>query len=153
MTLLPPTNEACGKVMFLHLSVILFRGCIPACSGWGRGVHPPPRQTSPPGRHTPPGQTPRSDAPLSNNTGYGQQAGGTHPTGMHSCFWCLIYWCLSVQINFIFYPAPLNLTVATEGRKPTLKRDSIRHTELGRRSADKWVILKVASPPVPAPPP
>ena len=29
----------------------------------------------PPGRHTPPADT----------TGYGQQAGGTHPTGMHSC--------------------------------------------------------------------
>ena len=23
--------------------------------------------------------------PLSDTTGYGQQAGGTHPTGMHSC--------------------------------------------------------------------
>ena len=38
------------------------------------GRHPlPPRQT-----HPPPRQTPRT-------MGYGQQAGGTHPTGMHSC--------------------------------------------------------------------
>ena len=30
-------KRSCGKVMFLHLSVILFtgRGCIPACNGQG----------------------------------------------------------------------------------------------------------------------
>ena len=65
-------QRSCGKVMFLHLSVILFmegRGCLPQCmlgyiptgqtlgvSAWGvstsvhAGIHP--RQT-PPGRHTP----------------------------------------------------------------------------------------------------
>ena len=41
------------------------RGCIPACNR----VDTPPRQTPRP-----------SDA-----TGHGQQAGGTHPTGMHTC--------------------------------------------------------------------
>ena len=41
-------QRSCGRVMFLHLSVILFTGgCIPACT-W---------TDSPPGRH-PPGQTP-----------------------------------------------------------------------------------------------
>ena len=52
-----------------------------------RGRHPsPPGQTSP--RQTPPGQTP----PLSRHPlvqcmlGYGQRAGGTHPTGMHSFY-------------------------------------------------------------------
>ena len=39
------------------------------------GIHIP-RQT-PPGRHPP---------PPSDTTEYGQQAGGTHPTGMHTCF-------------------------------------------------------------------
>ena len=48
------------KVMFLHLSVILF-------TGWGCAIHL--------GRH-PPAQC---------MLGYCQQAGGTHPTGMHSC--------------------------------------------------------------------
>ena len=33
--------------------------------------------------YTPPGQTPPAQCML----GYGQQAGGTHPTGMHSCFY------------------------------------------------------------------
>ena len=43
-------QRSCGKVMFLHLSVILFIGqCM---------------------------------------LGYGQQAGGTHPTGMQSCWHC-----------------------------------------------------------------
>ena len=35
---LPPANECCGKVMFLHLSVnhSVHKGvCIPACNGWG----------------------------------------------------------------------------------------------------------------------
>ena len=75
--------------MFLHLSVILFTG----------GVCPPPHTT--PGQ-TPPGQTPPwadlagqtppwADTPLGRYPpaqcmlGYGQQAGGKHPTGMHSC--------------------------------------------------------------------
>ena len=74
------------------------------------GQNPPPRQKLLPGRHpsgqtslgrlnrqTPPGQTsPRQTPPLDRNSTplgrhpplgyyYGQQAGGTHPTGMHTC--------------------------------------------------------------------
>ena len=50
---LPPANEVWGKVMFLHLSVILFTrgggglvwshflsGCLIPCSFWGGGLHP-----------------------------------------------------------------------------------------------------------------
>ena len=75
--------------MFLHVSV---------CPGGG-GVCPiacwdtfPWAHTHTPGRHpqadtprqTPPGQTP---PPLAQcMLGYGQQAGGTHPTGMQSCY-------------------------------------------------------------------
>ena len=58
---LPTTNEVWGKVIFLHLSVILFTGvwCLPHCMlGYTRPqafnpqadttrVDPPPRQTSP----------------------------------------------------------------------------------------------------------
>ena len=70
LILLPLTKEVWGKVMFLHLSVILFtRG--------GVSQHAM-EQTSPPSRADPPGQTHPSDT-----TGYGQQAGGTQPTGMH----------------------------------------------------------------------
>ena len=100
-----------GKVMFLHVSVILFTG--------GNTWAGPPRQVHPPGRYTPcqvhpvagthwAGTPPRQVAPqagtppgrhpLSRYTprasiswpqcmlGYSQQAGGTHPTGLHSCF-------------------------------------------------------------------
>ena len=54
--------------MFLHLSVILFRGGV---------YHTPPLGRQPPGEATLPAQC---------MLGYGQQAGGTHPTGMHSCY-------------------------------------------------------------------
>ena len=48
-------KRSCGKVMFLHLSVILFTGgCIPGCNG---GLCTPPRQTPPP-RKTPSPQIP-----------------------------------------------------------------------------------------------
>ena len=90
-----------GKVMFLHLSVILSTGVVsaPVHAGihpLGRhptGRHPPtpPGHTplqpdSPPGRH-PPGQThPQQTATA---------ADGTHPTGMHSYYdWVLFQKCL-----------------------------------------------------------
>ena len=96
MLFLPPANEVWGKVIFLHLSVILFTGGggstwagtpqqvpplagTPARAGTPWQVHPPgrytPRQVHPPGRYT----------PQQSMLGYGQQADGTHPTGMHSC--------------------------------------------------------------------
>ena len=47
----------------------------------------PPRQdTPPPSRYTPQvGTPPGRYTPRQCMLGYGQQAGGTHPTGMHSC--------------------------------------------------------------------
>ena len=67
--LLPPANEVWGKVMLLHLCVILFTGGgLPPWESASRGLvgqNPPPPQL--------------------DTTGYGQRAGGTHPTGMHSC--------------------------------------------------------------------
>ena len=56
--LLPPANEVWSKVICLHLSVIL--------SIWGGLV---------------PGGVPGGDPPWTATA-----AGGTHPTGMHSCF-------------------------------------------------------------------
>ena len=90
LVLLPPTNEVWDKVIFLHLSVILFTGMgvcsqgglVPGGSAlegsaswggaWSRGrgggsapggclVDPPPPRTA-------------------------TAADGTHPTGIHSCF-------------------------------------------------------------------
>ena len=91
-------QRSCGKVMFLHLCVILFTGGVSACGPEGCLPQPPgrPLQQTPladtPWVDTPwqtpplwadtPGQTPPAQCVL----GYdGQQAGGTHPTGMHSC--------------------------------------------------------------------
>ena len=84
---LPPANEVWGKVMFLHPSAILF-------TGWGvsaplhAGVHP---QADTPllGRH-----------PLLDSSGYGQQAGGTHPTGMHTCYLCV---CAGVFLRHFWH--------------------------------------------------
>ena len=58
-----------AKVIFLHLSVIVFTGGASASGGsasWG-------------GFASGGGQTPPWDT-----MGYGQRAGGTHATGMHS---------------------------------------------------------------------
>ena len=61
--------------MFLHLSVShsVHRGGVPG------QVHP-----HPPWAGTPPRQVHPPEAVHAGR--YGQQAGGTHPTGMHSCF-------------------------------------------------------------------
>ena len=72
--LLPPTNEVWGKVIFSVACVknSVHRGGVPG------QVHPQAGTPSP-GRYTP--------SPRAVHAGkYGQQAGGTHPTGMHSCF-------------------------------------------------------------------
>ena len=134
-------QRSCGKVIFLHMSVIQFTG---------EGVcGRPPKQTSladtppPLGRHCPrqrppcadiplvvtPGQTPSGQTPPWADTpptaeplwvdtipgqtptlgrpplppvqcmlGYGQQAGGTHPTGMHTCF------MIFLDIFWIYFP-------------------------------------------------
>ena len=97
--LLPPANEVWGKVIFLHLPVILFtRGEYPPRPGtppWTRYTPldqvPPPRPGTPPNQvppwtRYPPDQVhpPRAGTPPTPGR-YGQQAGGMHPTGMHSC--------------------------------------------------------------------
>ena len=63
-----------------------------SASGLGGVCQTPPRQTPPHPGQIPPGQTPPwADTPLGRHPparcmlGYGQQAGGTHPTGMHTC--------------------------------------------------------------------
>ena len=104
--------------MFLHLSVILFTGGV-STQGWylpeGCGQTPPGH--TPPWAYTPWGDTPlpsecRDTHPPPSACrdihphpvhagiytpaaqcmpGYGQQAGGTHPTGMHSSLFVFFY--------------------------------------------------------------
>ena len=72
-------NSSCGKVMFSQACVknsAHRAGCLPHCI-----LGHTPRQT-----HTPSGQT----SPPPPDGYYGircQQAGGTHPTRMHTCFY------------------------------------------------------------------
>ena len=107
-----------GKVMFSQACVILFTGggvCLSACwdtTPQGADTPPgadPPEPTTPPQSRHPPEQTPprsrpptrgvdppRSRHPLAEHAGrYGQRAGGTHPTGMQSCYYVRISvrWC------------------------------------------------------------
>ena len=92
---------SCGKVMFLHVSVILSTG------GCGSQTHPPgqtpPQADNPLNNHplwqtspgqTPPGQTPPTSRrpptgrhpPAASPPGTATAADGTHPTRMHSCY-------------------------------------------------------------------
>ena len=82
----PQTKFA--KVMFLHLSVILFTG---GGLHAGEDLHP--------GGSASKGvwQTPSP----SDTTGYGQRAGGTHPTGMHSFFTALLGHACLRRVDFI----------------------------------------------------
>ena len=103
----PPTHQPYLPTCFYRPqmkfeAMLCFYTCLSFCS---RGVylsmqwdrHPLGR--NPLGRHlpwadippgqTPPWQTPQTNTPTpSDTTGYGQQEGGTHPTGMHSCCFC-----------------------------------------------------------------
>ena len=74
--------------MFLHLSV--------------------PGQVSPLGKVHPPGQVPsRAGTPWAGTPpwqcmlGYGQQAGGTNPTKMHSCSFSFFTQALKMEILYL----------------------------------------------------
>ena len=72
-------KRSCGKVMFLHLSVILLTGGGGSVYLWVWGGLPLVPGGLPLGRG---GYTPRADTSPVEMT---IEAGGTHPTGMHSC--------------------------------------------------------------------
>ena len=83
---LPPKNKVWGKVIFLHPFVILFTGGVPGLGGClvPGGCLIPGEGLVQGGSG--PGGVP-SDPPRTAT-----DAGGTHPTGMHSClFWSLHY--------------------------------------------------------------
>ena len=81
---LPPANEVCGKVLFLHVSVIMFTG---EGSTW---AGTPPGRYTPLGRYTP-GQvhSPWAGTPLWVGTPAGQvhpwaDTHQVHPPAMHA---------------------------------------------------------------------
>ena len=107
--------------IYTHVSVILFTGG--GFSPLHAGIHHPsspgpgtsPRDQAPPlppGTQTPWEQTPREQTPpwsrhlpgadtphSAMHAGrYGQQAGGTHPTGMQSCFYLLFVFKFKCQV-------------------------------------------------------
>ena len=87
LSYLPPAYEVCGKVMFLHASVILstWGACMPRTPPCA--MHAPLPPACPPPPHMPPTCTPpATHAPARPLSRYGQWAGGTHPTGMHPCY-------------------------------------------------------------------
>ena len=83
-----------GKVIFSQACVILFTGgvCLSAC--WD--TPSPPTRRPPPGPGTPPGQ---ASPGAEHAGGYGQGAGGTHPTGMQSCE----LWIWTEKVKNILY--------------------------------------------------
>ena len=66
--------------MFLHLSVILFTGvsAFPQCHGQADPPPPPQSASQTAGQEAHPSPPP--------SPAYGEQAGGTHPTGMHNLY-------------------------------------------------------------------
>ena len=70
---LPPANEVCKGYVFTGV-----------CLSTVVGLHLGGLLAG--GLHLGSGRTPRLK---SDTMGYGQQAGGIHPTGMHSCLFCV----------------------------------------------------------------
>ena len=92
VNLLPPANEVAESYVFTPVCHSVHRRGSASGSG---SVNTPPT-------HTP---TPL-DTPL-----HSQQAGGTHPTGMHSCWYLCLSRCLSRSVN-----APLQATLKVYNR-------------------------------------
>ena len=84
--LLPPANEVCEGYVFTRVLSFCPQG-EEYLAGKPPGRYTPPDQVQPPGLGTPPEQVAPPGTGTPPGAGrYGQQAGGTHPTGMHSCW-------------------------------------------------------------------
>ena len=83
--LLPPANEVWGKVIFSEACVILSTGGS-AWPGTPLREQTPPEQTPPWDQAHPPGSRHPLPPGAEHARRYSQHAGGTHPTGMQSCF-------------------------------------------------------------------
>ena len=82
-TSLPSAKEVCKGYVFT--GVCLSTGGVSA--PLHAGIHTPQtRGRQPPGADPPQSRPPGADTPCAVHAWrYGQQAGGTHPTGMHTC--------------------------------------------------------------------
>ena len=92
--LLPPATKLGQRYVFTRVCDSVHRGGVCPITCWD--THTPLPWVSeagtPPrirGRHPPSGTRPHPSAVHAGR--YRQQAGGTHPTGMHSCFICFQY--------------------------------------------------------------
>ena len=65
---------------------------------WHAGIHPPLGQQTPPFLDVHPSR----QTPPPNTTGYGQQADGMHPTGMHTCC-CLFYFSFFLSLHLLLF--------------------------------------------------
>ena len=109
--LLPPANEVWGKVIFLHLCVILFTGGVPGQVPPGRytpraGTRPgrytpwqvhPHRQVHPPGRYTPPRQV----HPWQVHTPPTVHAGIRSTSGRYASYWNAFLFCNFFAENYM----------------------------------------------------
>ena len=91
LALLPPANEVWGKVIFLHLFVILFTGGMPGPGGCllrggsAPGGSGPAGVSGPGGVSAPRGCLVPGGCLVETPPRMATAAGGMHPTGMHSC--------------------------------------------------------------------
>ena len=82
-----------GKVLFSQAFVCSQGGGGPFCLRGG-GVVLPSHNAM--GRQTPLQVRQNLPPPGKDTMEYGQQAGGTHPTGMHPCFLTVFNWCFII---------------------------------------------------------
>ena len=80
-TIFTGRNEVVAKVMFLQVCVCPQSGERVSASVHAWMPYPPDGESPPAGEHPPGKQTPA----------YGLRAAGTHPTGMHSCFFFFFF--------------------------------------------------------------
>ena len=108
-----------GKVMFLHVCVILFTGG--GSAPLHAGIH---RSSTGPEAAPPPSRTLGLDTPPSavHAGRYGQQAGSTHPTGMQSCFFNRFTLMVHL-LHHLFGSTKYTIYIHTTGHK--IRQDSI----------------------------
>ena len=110
--LLLPTNEACEGSVFTGVCLSVHRKGVSATDPhFPRQTQPPWADTHPLGQTlpwvvhagTPPGSAcwDTHHPPAQCMLGYSQQAGGTHPTGMHSCYHKYIKEIVTKLLDFL----------------------------------------------------
>ena len=102
--LLPPANKVCEGYVFTRVCLSTGGGVPGQVRHPGQVLPPwagtPPRQVQPPGQASPLEEAPPPRAVHAGR--YGQQAGGMHPTGMHSCAICYLFY-FSHLLLFLFW--------------------------------------------------